>query len=248
MKYLFVDESGDHNLLPEKIDPSFPLFVLTGIILEKREHQKVKAEINKLKKKIFGTQKVVLHSLELTRTNKAKQKEFRILSDKNVRNKFYTKLNKILNRCNFSIIAFVINKPWYAKQFPISPPDPYFLSFSSILDSFEKQLERKEIGEIYAEHRNKILDKQFLLAWESSIARIGLVTKEQLKSHKLTKPNIVKKSYDLTGLEIADIVSYRLSRHVMGKKPKPRGNEIDIKVIASKKMNVSGLPNVPNMH
>lgn len=248
MKYLFVDESGDHNLLPNKIDPSFPLFVLAGIVIEKREHQKIQKSISKLKKTIFKNEKVVLHSLELTRTNKAKQKEFRILSDKKIRKDFYLILNKILDKCEFSIVVFMINKPWYVKHFPIAPPDPYFLSFSSILDVFEKQLGKVEKGEIYAEQRNKILDRQFLLAWESSIARIGLVTKAQLDSHKLSKPNIVKKSSDLAGLEMADLISYRLSRHFMNKKPKIEGNEIDIRIIASKKINASGLPNVPNMH
>lgn len=248
MKYFFVDESGDHNLLPGKVDPTFPLFVLTGIIIEKREHQKAYKLMVKLKKKIFNNEKVVLHSLELTRTNKAKQEEFRILANKDIRANFYFELNELLKACNFSITLFAINKPWYAKQFPISPPDPYFLSFSSILDYFEQQLGKREQGEIFAEQRNKILDKQFLLAWESSIARIGLVTKAQLDRHKLAKPNIVKKSCDLAGLEIADLISYRLSRHIMGKAPKAEGNEIDIEVIASKKINASGLPNVPNMH
>lgn len=248
MKYFFVDESGDHNLLPEKVDPSFPLFVLTGIIIEKQEHKKIFKLMAKLKKKIFNNEKVILHSLELTRTSKAKQKEFRILANKDIRANFYSELNELLKGCNFSITLFVINKPWYAKQFPIAPPDPYFLSFSSILDYFEQQLGKNEKGEIYAEQRNKILDKQFLLAWESSIAKIGLVTKVQLDSHKLSKPNIVKKSNDLTGLEIADLISYRLSRHIMGKTPKATGNEIDIELISSKKINASGLPNVPNMH
>ncbi|KKQ34187.1 MAG: hypothetical protein US51_C0049G0004 [Microgenomates group bacterium GW2011_GWA2_37_6] len=248
MKYLFIDESGDHNLLPDKIDPSFPLFVLTGIIIEKSEHQKVHNAMLKLKKKIFNNEKVILHSLELTRTNQAKQKSFRILANKAIRANFYLELNKLLKASNFSIAFFVINKPWYAKQFPISPPDPYFLSFSSILDYFNQHLGNREKGEIYAEQRNKILDKQFLLAWESSTVRIGLVTRKQLENHKLSKPNIVKKSGKFTGLEIADLVSYRLSRHVMGKTSKAAGNEIDIKIIASKKINASGLPNVQNMH
>lgn len=248
MKYFFIDESGDHNLLPNKIDPSFPLFVLTGITMEKNEHKRIFKMMHELKKKVFNNEKVILHSLELTRTNQAKQKPFRILANKAVRASFYSELNKLLRDCNFSIAFFAINKPWYAKQFPISPPDPYFLSFSTILDYFNKHLGKSERGEIYAEHRNKILDKQFLLAWESSSTRIGLVTKKQLDSHKLSKPNIVKKSAEFTGLEIADLISYRLSRHIMGKLPKVAGNEIDIKIIASKKINASGLPNVPNMH
>lgn len=34
MKVLFLDESGDHNLAV--IDPSYPLFVLGGVIVEQR--------------------------------------------------------------------------------------------------------------------------------------------------------------------------------------------------------------------
>ncbi|KJV92878.1 DUF3800 domain-containing protein [Rickettsia bellii] len=33
MHILFIDESGDHNLT--KIDPSYPIFVLGGVIIEK---------------------------------------------------------------------------------------------------------------------------------------------------------------------------------------------------------------------
>ena len=34
MKVLFLDESGDHNLAV--IDPSYPLFVLGGVIVDQR--------------------------------------------------------------------------------------------------------------------------------------------------------------------------------------------------------------------
>ena len=96
------------------------------------------------------------------------------------------------------------------------------------------------------EQRNKILDKQFLLAWESAkTTRVGLVSNEKLLNHKMSQPNILRKSWKESGLEIADLISYRLSRHFLGKKEKSIGNEIDIRVISTKECRFSGLPNVP---
>lgn len=246
MKYLFVDESGDHNLLPQHIDSTFPIFLLTGVVFEKIEYKKACTALIKLKQKVFKTKKVILHARELTRTSYTKQKEFRSLANPKIRKDFYTLLNNFFANFEFSIISFFIDKPWYAKNLPTSPPDPYFLGFSYILGVFEEELNPREKGEIFVERRNNILDKQFLLAWESArVTRVGLVTNKKLKDHKILKPVILKKSWEECGLEIADLISYRLSRHFMGKKEKPIGNEVDIKVISRKKTIFSGLPSIP---
>ena len=72
MKILSIDESGDHNLLLEKIDPTFPFFVLTGIMLDQKDFHRLQGELLTIKREIFGTEKIVLHALELTRTRNAK--------------------------------------------------------------------------------------------------------------------------------------------------------------------------------
>lgn len=247
MKYMFIDESGDHNLESNKIDPTFPLFVLTGIVFEKNEYKKFHKNLLILKRRLFKNEQVILHAEELNRPSKTRQKELGYLTNREPRTQFYTALNKIIASHNFSILAFVINKPWFGKQFSALPPDPYFLSFSFVFSIFEKQLSPKEHGEVYVEQRNKILDKQFLLAWESAkLTRIGLVSNEKLLAHNISNPAIVKKSWENGGLELADLVSYRLSRYFMGKKEKPFGNEIDLRVLNTKKMILSGLPDVPH--
>lgn len=76
--------------------------MLTGIIIEQQEHKKIFKLMAKLKKN-FNNEKMILHSLELTRTNKAKQKKFRILANKDIRVNFYSELNELLKGCNFSI-------------------------------------------------------------------------------------------------------------------------------------------------
>lgn len=246
MKYLFIDESGDHNLL--KIDPQFQLFVLTGIVFESNVYEKFRRNLLKLKKQLFDTDRVVLHSKELTRPNITRQKALKDLTNPAKRNKFYTEINKLLSKFKFSILCFVIDKKWFAEKFAPTPPDPYFLSFIDLFTKFEESLGIRETGKIFVEQRNKILDKQFLLAWES--AKTTKVSRsmdsKKLQNHKIEKPSIMPKSWDESGLEIADLISYRLSRAFMNKPEKPRGNEIDIKVINKKKISISSFTALPN--
>lgn len=249
MKYLFIDESGDHNLLPEKIDPQFPLFVLTGIVFDGKVYKKFQKDLLKFKERIFGTKKIVLHAKELTRPNITKQKQIGSLTDREKRKGFYVDFNQLLAKYNFSVLGFVIDKRWFGKTFGATPPDPYFLSFIDLFTKFEQLLREREHGRVFVERRNPILDKQFLLAWES--AKTTKVSRamdaDKLKNHNIFKPSILSKSWDESGLEIADMVSYRLSRHFMRKPEKPIGNEIDIRVINAKKMLIGSFTDLPNM-
>jgi len=66
MKTLFIDESGDHNL--EKIDSQYPVFVLAGVIFDNDYYNKTaKEKIKKFKIKIFGTDKIILHTADISR-------------------------------------------------------------------------------------------------------------------------------------------------------------------------------------
>lgn len=248
MKYLFIDESGDHNLDLKKIDPTFPLFVLTGIIFDSKAYSKFQKEWFEMKDKVFSTTRIVIHSAELTRPNKSKQAEIKNLTNKKLRKRFYTKIDQLLNKFSWSLIAFVIDKPKFSKLFPEYPPDPYFLSFSYLISKFAEGLDKRETGKIFVEKRNGMLDKQFMLAWRNAYnSRIGLVTNRQLKEHHIEKPIMFNKSWNQTGLEVVDIVSYRISRRFSGKVSKIVGNEVNLEVIKRKSVNIAGLPEAPSI-
>jgi len=225
VKYIFIDESGDHNLEPSKIDPQFPFFILTGVVFDSLEYKRHKAKLLEFKKGEFGNMKIILHSKELTRPGTTKQKELANLTNQKRRYKFYIALNKLLSQSKFQILAYIINKHQFSKAFGSAPPDPYFLSFTNLLGKFENALKISEKGKIIVERRNNFLDKQFLLAWES--ARTS-------KQYKTEKPVILSKSWKESGLETADLISYRLARHFTGKPTKPAGNELDLSVIKAK--------------
>ena len=191
---------------------------------------------------MFGSREVLFHTLEMVRPQKAKDKRLYLLTDPVFRHHFYDAVNKLLQKYEFSVIAFAINKPGFSKLFPQHPPDPYFLSFSYIIGEYVTQLRKRETGSIIAEKRNPQLDKQFLLSWRlTSQSHVGIVTNKELKHHRIIKPELLPKSWNYTGLELADMISYRLSRSIMKKANKPEGNEVDINII-NKNLKLGALP------
>ena len=71
--YLFLDESGDHGL--GNIDPTFPVFVLSGILISEENYEILNKQFNGLKNKHWGEKKVILHSRDIRKC----EKEFQIL-------------------------------------------------------------------------------------------------------------------------------------------------------------------------
>ena len=63
---LFIDESGDHNLTT--IDIQHPIFVLGGVIAEKKyAFGEMTEKLNAFKQELFGTTDITLHTADFTR-------------------------------------------------------------------------------------------------------------------------------------------------------------------------------------
>ena len=63
---IYVDESGDHGLAPQSIDPAYPIFVLVFCIFEKAEYvETVVPAIQRLKFEFFGHDTVILHNTKI---------------------------------------------------------------------------------------------------------------------------------------------------------------------------------------
>ena len=69
MKVLFIDESGDHNLLV--IDSHYPVFVLGGVIMEE-DYAKgaFTDDLNEFKLRMLGSTEIVLHTADIVRNRK----------------------------------------------------------------------------------------------------------------------------------------------------------------------------------
>lgn len=125
---MFLDESGDHSL--EKIDQSYPMFVLAGCIFDFDNYFNIAEKaVDKLKLEFCGRKNVILRSYDIR-----KQKgDFAFLVDKDRREKFYLALAGLLKQLDFKIIAAAITKDKFKHRYPL-PNNPYHLCFQFILE------------------------------------------------------------------------------------------------------------------
>ena len=245
MRLLSIDESGHHNLDPKTSDPNYPIFVLCGCIFQESYYQNtVVKEFNTLKKDFFGSDEVVLHTLEMTRPSKYKEKRFAKLIDTNFRKAFYKALNAFIAKIEFSLVACVIRKPDHLEKYGLASLDPYLLSFDALLNEFIKELGKNEQGKIIAEKRNDILDNQLELAWLNlKINGTAKIKGSDIKE-KIENLALIPKSANNAGLQIADLLANPIGRHALGLKKTDPGHEVEYSVL-EKKIRASGLTILP---
>lgn len=210
--YLFLDECGDQNLT--SYDPSFPIFTLCGVIMSQQQLDYVSAKINDLKHEFWGDRKIILHSRDIRKC----QNGFEVLFDLDVKHRFYEQINEILREKVYVIVCCSILKEQYIRQYG-RLNDVYGLSLSYImersvfyLDSLKKDnLELKTVVEC----RGKKEDKA-LLDYYNKVCDLGTywVTPDRLRKY-FKEFEMKLKSDNLIGLQIADLIAYPMTRHVL---------------------------------
>lgn len=231
---MFLDESGDHNLDPKKVDSSYPLFVLAGCIFEQAYYEKVVVPaFNKLKVDFFDSTDIIFHTAEMIRPSKSKEKRFVKLIQADFRVRFYSALNGLLDKTDFKLAACVINKRDHLEKYGMVALDPYLLSFDNLLNRFIFQIKTPEQGIIYAERRGGILDNQLDIAWlNTKVNGTQFVRGSEVKD-KIEGLKMIPKSKNETGLQIADFVASPIGRKMLKIKQK-QGHEVDFEVLKKK--------------
>lgn len=239
MKVLFIDETGDHSL--SKIDKSYPIFLLSGVIVDEVYHDTVLTKaMNDLKTKHFKTTDVVLHSQEMTHPQSAKSRVYAKFMDTDFRRAFYRDFERMLAKLDVRIVACVIMKNKHFANYGLEAKDPYLLSFDNLLNRLIFDLEDNQTGRIVAESRNSLLDNQLEIAYLSS--RVEGTNKVQPAELKLKLESSIQfkdKTDNSAGLQIADMVASPLARHFLGK-PERIGHQLSYKSVFSKVRNISG--------
>jgi len=244
MKIMFIDESGHHNLNPQTIDPKYPIFVLCGCIFDEEQYEEVVKKLNQLKIEFFGTDKIIFHTLEMTRPSKYKQNKFAKLIVAEFRREFYKALNKFLEEIDFVLVSCTIKKSAHLEKYGAAALDPYLLSFNILLDEFIADLRGGEKGKIIAEKRNDNLDNQLELAW----LNLKINGTENIKGsdikEKIETLSMIPKSANEAGLQIADLVANPIGRHILEIKKTEPGHEVDYAIL-KKKLRSTGLTILP---
>lgn len=139
--YIFyADESGDHSLT--SIDPTYPVFALSLCAFRKTSYcSRVIPHFQRLKFKYFGHDSIVLHEHEIRK----QKREFGILVDRVLREKFLDELNICVQKSYFKIFGAVIHKELF--RYDLFPDNPYSISLRICMQLAYNFLKRNgEIG------------------------------------------------------------------------------------------------------
>lgn len=214
MKILFLDEAGDHNLLV--VDKDYPIFVLGGCIIDEKEHEhKAKPLIDALKKKLFGTDKLILHFRDYARSINGFEK----MRVKDFRNRFYLELTEFLYKINFGLLACLIDKRSHLHRYDLRAFDPYLLSLEVLVEKFTIYLkENNDSGVIIAESRSPQLDNELNLAFLGLKINGTRFIKAKEITERIKNFTIRKKEENIPGLQIIDSVVSPIGRKYLGYK------------------------------
>lgn len=210
--YLFLDECGDQNL--SSFDPSFPIFTLCGIIVSQERLDFITQKINALKKEFWGDKKIILHSRDIRKC----QNGFEIFFDLDIKQKFYNHINDILHEKIYVIVCCSILKEPYIRQYG-RLNDVYGLSLSYIMERTVFYLDTLIDNNIclttIVECRGKKEDKA-LLDYYNKVSDRGTYWVSSTRIRNYFKEfEIRRKSENIIGLQIADLVAYPITRHVL---------------------------------
>lgn len=210
MDVMFLDESGDHSL--EKIDNSYPMFVLAGCIFDFEYYlQETEKRVNQLKIKYFRRTDIIFRSYDIRK----QKNDFSCLVDIKKRKEFYEDLNRLIEDLRFTVIAAAINKTKLKKQYG-QPTNPYHLCFRFILErtvmylgrSNKKMMFRIESRETHNDQKLSEIYERF----RNSNQR--LFNKNEIL-RKLVDLSFNQKIQNIAGMQIADLIAYPIGKWVL---------------------------------
>jgi hypothetical protein len=197
---VFVDESGDHNLI--NIDPQFPVFVLLFAIIRKDDYvNRVCPDLQRFKFEFWGHDEVVLHEHEIRKPFG----DFLFLMRKPIRERFITGLTAQMETLPATVVAVVIDKPSYAARYH-QPVNPYDYALETGLERVFRYLEglgqTASTTSIIVEKRGKREDAELELAFRRVCDGANVLHKPfpfQLV--------MIPKSSNSAGLQLTDLMA-----------------------------------------
>lgn len=167
-------------------DADFPIFTLCGIIVSEEMKDKLDTQISQLKQEFWGDRKIILHSRDIRKC----QNGFEILFDLKVKERFYTRVNEILGQKGvYTIVCCSILKEPYIRQYG-------------------------KLNDVYAQSLSFLIERTvFYLDSIKGEYNVDL-TPERLKSY-FNKFVFKGKKEDINCLQIADLIAYPVTRHIL---------------------------------
>ena len=241
--YLYIDECGDHQL--EKFNPNFPIFTLCGVLVPGDKLEELEAAVKAFKQEFFNDESVIIHSRDIRKQEKA----YSILQYPEVRNRFYEGINKILGRSDvYVIVCCSILKEPFVERFSRGE-DVYGLSLKYLIERAIFCMDDNVEGgtlDVYIERRGVQQDRA-LLNYYNHLRATGTkwVSAERLVS-RLGRFIFSYKKENVIGLQLADLIAYPITRHVLDPKAPNPAYDIVCDKIYSYKGAVLGMKIIPH--
>lgn len=213
MNVVYLDESGDHSL--DKIDPTYPMFVLGGVIVDRSYARTVIVpRLRALKETFFLRSDLILHTADLIRARNG----FESLKDRETRASFFDALNATMRELEYTVVACAIKKDAHLARFGVQAEDPYKYSLRILVDRFCREVgDIPDGGYMCVEKRGPELDRELERAW-SRLRREGTSDLSAGEiDERIVDLGIKEKGLDIAGLELADLVVSPVGRYVAGK-------------------------------
>lgn len=210
--YLFIDESGDHGI--KNIDPSFPNFILCGILVAEDSYSRIRSDMNSLKERIWSSKDVVFHSTAIRKW----KDEFSIFYDKEKREHCLSEISRISREHDYTIVSAIVNKPHYVRRYG-KVGDVYSMSLSFVIERtiyYLDSLNEADISlDIVIEKRGKKEDANLLNHYNSVCSKgTHFVSPSRIKKYNF-KLHFKGKKENINGLQLADLVAYPIARYSM---------------------------------
>ena len=236
MKVLFLDESGDHNL--RVIDPSYPIFVLGGVIVDREYADGPLTEaFDEFKLRMFGRTDIVLHTADIIRTRNG----FEVLKDYEFRSYFYSELNAMMQDLSYSVVACVNRKFNYLRLYEPHQPNIYHLSFDVLVEMFRHDVGNvRNGGLIVAEKRQPALDQELQRHWSDLQISGNRYVKGAVIQSRIQALDLRSKKENIAGLQLADLVVSPVGRRAMGKPERGDWSIIERKLRRSRSGRIEG--------
>lgn len=216
---VFLDETGDHSL--STIDPGFPVFVLTMMIVEPKNYiAQIVPNICQLKVDYWGHEGVVLHSRDIRKA----QGPFAFLRNRDLTQQFYERINQIMTQSQYTIISIAVRKDRHFKKYGEQANNPYELAMEYGLERLiyflEQHLEKDIV--LIAESRGKKEDADLQLAFLRIVNNgTWYCSRDRFKQFDF-RLEFVGKPYNVAGTQLADLAGYPIARWIIDPKaPNP---------------------------
>lgn len=204
---VYADESGDHGLVA--IDPQYPVFALVFCTLRKADYiAGVVPAVQRFKFGIWGHDAVVLHEHDI---RKSKGPFAILLTDRALRERFYSDLNGLVEAAPMKIFAAVIDKLNLRTRYA-DTRNPYRIALHFCMEQLHTMLsEEKQHGRtvhVIFESRGSKEDRELELEFRRIAANDGGSDPGRQDFGLFDfQPVFVPKAANSVGLQLADLTA-----------------------------------------